>query len=313
MFWHSGAVVGVADAQAPADANRTPVLAELFTSEGCNSCPPADRILEFLSKEQPIDGVYVVAMSEHVTYWDHQGWKDPFGSQRFTERQNMYGNRLKLAGVYTPQLVIDGTSQLVGSDTATAARAGGAAEPETGSWSKPRSPPTAPSPGPFQGRDWRLAPRAPSCSGPSPKTSRHRRQARRERQSHAAPLRGRADVGRQEDRARRSSAVARHRAPRMEARAPSAGGVRAVDEDQARAQRRLGSRSVSTGGLATVDRASLAIRQDLIEHVREDPDLVRHGGSAGDQRRMASSTLPSKKKTLLAWNHAPRWLRLYCQ
>jgi hypothetical protein len=112
-----------ADAQAPADANRTLVLAELFTSEGCNSCPPADRILEVLSKEQPVDGVYVVAMSEHVTYWDHQGWKDPFGSQRFTERQNMYGDRLRLSGVYTPQLVIDGTVELIGSDTAKLQRA----------------------------------------------------------------------------------------------------------------------------------------------------------------------------------------------
>jgi hypothetical protein len=94
------------------------VLAELFTSEGCNSCPPADHILELLSREQPADGVYVVAMSEHVTYWDHQGWKDPFGSTRFTDRQNMYGALLKLRSVYTPQLVIDGSAQLVGSDAA---------------------------------------------------------------------------------------------------------------------------------------------------------------------------------------------------
>lgn len=107
-----------ADSQSPAERDRIPVLAELFTSEGCNSCPPADQILESLSKEQPIDGVYVVAMSEHVTYWDHQGWKDPFGSQRFTHRQSTYGIGLKLESVYTPQLVIDGTTQMVGSDTA---------------------------------------------------------------------------------------------------------------------------------------------------------------------------------------------------
>jgi hypothetical protein len=112
---------GVADSQTPAD--RVAVLVELFTSEGCNSCPPADRILEMLSKEQPADGVFVVAMSEHVTYWDHQGWKDPFGSQRFTQRQSMYGDRLKLASVYTPQLVIDGTTELIGSDTGALQRA----------------------------------------------------------------------------------------------------------------------------------------------------------------------------------------------
>jgi hypothetical protein len=111
-------VTSVGRAQALADRERIPVLAELFTSEGCSSCPPADKILEWLSKEQPVDGVYVVTMSEHVTYWDHQGWKDPFGSPRFTQRQQMYGVRLGVADIFTPQLVIDGMTQLVGSDTA---------------------------------------------------------------------------------------------------------------------------------------------------------------------------------------------------
>jgi hypothetical protein len=115
--------ISVGKAQSTADQDRIPVLAELFTSEGCSSCPPADRILEWLSKEQPVDGVYVVAMSEHVTYWDHQGWKDPFGSPRFTQRQQMYGARFKVADIFTPQLVIDGTIQLIGSDTAALKRA----------------------------------------------------------------------------------------------------------------------------------------------------------------------------------------------
>lgn len=111
---------GAAFAQAPdaSAAGRIPVLAELFTSEGCSSCPPADRILEMLATEQPVDGVYVVGLSEHVTYWDHQGWRDPFGSRLFTYRQNQYGARFNLESVYTPQLVIDGSAQMVGTDAA---------------------------------------------------------------------------------------------------------------------------------------------------------------------------------------------------
>ena len=97
---------------------RVPVLVELFTSEGCNSCPPADRILETLTTDQPAAGVYVVGLSEHVTYWDRLGWKDPFGSMRFTARQNMYAYHFKLDGAYTPQVVVDGAAQMVGSDTA---------------------------------------------------------------------------------------------------------------------------------------------------------------------------------------------------
>jgi hypothetical protein len=108
--------VGVAAGQAPVGQDRIPVLAELFTSEGCSSCPPADRLLEWLSKEQPVEGVYVIAMSEHVTYWDHQGWKDPFGSTKFTERQQMYARRLG-GDIFTPQLIIDGKTPLIGSDT----------------------------------------------------------------------------------------------------------------------------------------------------------------------------------------------------
>ena len=95
--------------------SRVPVLAELFTSEGCNSCPPADDLLAIFLDEQPVDGVYVVPLSEHVTYWDHQGWKDPFGSPQFTTRQQQYGLRFNLDSIYTPPLVIDGTREFVGS------------------------------------------------------------------------------------------------------------------------------------------------------------------------------------------------------
>jgi len=106
-------------AASPAHAQsktRVPVLAELFTSEGCNSCPPADQLLAMWLDEQPIEGVYVVALSEHVTYWDHQGWKDPFDSQQFTVRQQQYGQRFNLDSIYTPQLIVDGKEQYVGSD-----------------------------------------------------------------------------------------------------------------------------------------------------------------------------------------------------
>ena len=103
--------------------SRVPILVELFTSEGCNSCPPADRLLEMLLEEQPLEGIYVVPLSEHVTYWDHQGWKDPFGSPQFTTRQQQYGLRFNLDSVYTPQMVIDGTREFVGSDKQSIERA----------------------------------------------------------------------------------------------------------------------------------------------------------------------------------------------
>ena len=103
--------------------DRVPVIAELFTSEGCSSCPPADALLEMWLQEQPIKGVFVIPLSEHVTYWDHQGWKDPFGAQQYTARQQQYGIRFNLDSIYTPQLVIDGTHEFVGSDKRAIERA----------------------------------------------------------------------------------------------------------------------------------------------------------------------------------------------
>jgi hypothetical protein len=100
-----------------ADAPQTTILAELFTSEGCSSCPPADKFLATLDS-QPIKGVDVVVMSEHVDYWNHDGWKDPYSSHQFTERQETYTNRFNLPnGSYTPQMVLDGVEQFTGSDT----------------------------------------------------------------------------------------------------------------------------------------------------------------------------------------------------
>jgi hypothetical protein len=94
------------------------VLVELFTSEGCSDCPPADRLLELLDSKQPIPGAQAIVLSEHVTYWNHQGWRDPFSLDDVDLRQNQYGEQFRLDSVYTPQAVIDGSAQLVGNNAA---------------------------------------------------------------------------------------------------------------------------------------------------------------------------------------------------
>lgn len=96
---------------------RTMVLAEIFTSEGCSSCPPADDVLRQLVQRQPIAGVEVLALGEHVDYRDRLGWRDPFSSAMFSARQSNYDARVFHRNeVYTPQLVNDGRLQRVGSD-----------------------------------------------------------------------------------------------------------------------------------------------------------------------------------------------------
>jgi len=108
--------IGIAGSIAGADLARaedaaSPVVVELFTSQGCSSCPPADALLGELSKRKD-----VLALGFHVDYWDYIGWKDPYASKLATKRQRQYADSFKLSFVYTPQMVVNGVTESVGSD-----------------------------------------------------------------------------------------------------------------------------------------------------------------------------------------------------
>jgi hypothetical protein len=109
-------LVGRLDTAANADETATStalVVVELFTSQGCNSCPPADAFLGELAQRPDL-----IALSLHIDYWNYIGWKDPFSSPEATQRQRDYAGSLGLSSVYTPQMIIDGSFDAVGSDRA---------------------------------------------------------------------------------------------------------------------------------------------------------------------------------------------------
>jgi hypothetical protein len=97
--------------------NQPFILLELFTSQGCSSCPSADKLVEKTLLDAQKSGKKVFALSYHVDYWDRLGWKDPYSQTQFTQRQYEYAKWMNSANVYTPQIVVNGTDEFVGSDS----------------------------------------------------------------------------------------------------------------------------------------------------------------------------------------------------
>lgn len=112
--------LGVGAPRAETNAPLRPVVVELFTSEGCSSCPPADSLLAQLDQQQRLGGAEVIALEEHVDYWDQLGWRDPYSSAQWTKRQQEYAASFRNEGVYTPQMVVDGRTEFVGSSQSRA-------------------------------------------------------------------------------------------------------------------------------------------------------------------------------------------------
>jgi hypothetical protein len=103
-----------------AETKRKAVVVELFTSEGCSSCPPADALLLQLRQQKQLDGTEVIPLGFHVDYWNDLGWQDRFSSSAYSRRQEQYARKFALDGPYTPQMVVDGSREFTGSDSSRA-------------------------------------------------------------------------------------------------------------------------------------------------------------------------------------------------
>ncbi len=125
VFVVTGVFACAAFVQRPAEvpAARKTVVVELFTSEGCSSCPPADELLSRLRQEHTAQGVEIIPLGFHVDYWNSLGWRDRFSSADYSKRQERYSQKLRLQGPYTPQMVVDGAVEFVGNNTARAHQA----------------------------------------------------------------------------------------------------------------------------------------------------------------------------------------------
>lgn len=99
---------------------RSPVVVELFTSEGCSSCPPADQLLSRLRQEKSENGAEIIPLGFHVDYWNYQGWQDRFSSSQYSKRQETYAEELHTEGPYTPEMVVNGSQEFVGNDASRA-------------------------------------------------------------------------------------------------------------------------------------------------------------------------------------------------